>query len=85
VHEVWQHVSATVLSSGQIECDFRSSSDCLSRKRAKTDARYFQAQLIGSMNFPWMPEAHEMPAQAMSRALVHQNLPEVVFGVPEIY
>ena len=26
-----------------------------------------------------------MPAQAMSRALVHQNLPEAGFGVPEIY
>jgi hypothetical protein len=85
VHEVWQHVSGTVLSSGQIERDFGAASDCLPRKRAKTDARYFQAQLIGSVNFPWMPEAHEMPAQAMSRALVHQNLPEAGFGVPEIY
>jgi hypothetical protein len=54
-------------------------------KRAKTDARYFQAQLIGSVNFPWMSETHEMSAQSMSHTLVHQNLPEAGFGVTEIY
>lgn len=47
--------------------------------------RYFQAQLIGNVNYPWMPETHEMPAEAMSRAVVHQNLPEAGFGVPQIY
>jgi hypothetical protein len=42
VYEVWQDVSGTVLSSDQIDRDFGVSSDCLSRKHAKTDARYFQ-------------------------------------------
>ncbi len=73
-----------MLLSGQIECDFGAASDCLPRKRAKTDARYFQAQLIGSVNFPWIPEVHEIPAQTMSRD-VHQNLLEASFGVPEIH
>ena len=85
VHEVWQHVSSMVMSSGQIERDFGAASDCLPRKRAKTEPRYFQAQLIGNVNYPWMPEAHEMPVEAMTRAVVHQNLPEAGFGVPEIY
>ena len=85
VHEVWQHVSSMVMSSGQIERDFGAASDCLPRKRAKTEPRYFQAQLIGNVNYPWMSEAHEMPAEAMSRAVVHQNLPEAGFGVPQIY
>jgi hypothetical protein len=89
-----QYVSLRSVISTVIQCqdwkveqnhDFGAASDCLSRKRAKTDARYFQAQLIGRVNFPWMSEAHEMPAQAISRALVHQNLPEAGFGVPEIY
>ncbi len=74
-----------VMSSGQIERDFGAASDCLPRKHAKTEPRYFQAQLIGNVNYPWMPEAHEMPAEAMSRAVVHQNLPEAGFGVPQIY
>ena len=26
-----------------------------------------------------------MPAEAMTRAVVHQNLPEAGFGVPQIY
>jgi hypothetical protein len=56
--------------------------DCLPRKRAKTEPRYFQSQLIGNVNYPWMPEAHEMPVEAMTRAVVHQNLPEAGFGVP---
>ena len=32
-----------------------------------------------------MPEAHEMPVEDMSRAVVHQNLSEAGFGVPQIY
>ncbi len=39
----------------------------------RSRARYFQEQLIGNVNYPWMPEAHEMPAEAMSRVVVHQN------------
>jgi hypothetical protein len=63
VFAVWQHVSSLVLSSGQIERDFGAASDALPRKRAKTDHRYFQAQLIGNVNYPWMSEAHEMFAE----------------------
>jgi hypothetical protein len=40
----------------------RAASDCLPRKRAKTDHRYFQAQLTDNVKYPWMSEAHEMPA-----------------------
>jgi hypothetical protein len=58
---------------------------CLPRKRAKTDHRYFQAQLIGNVNYPWMPEAQEMPPEGMPRSVVHSNLPEAGFGVSEIY
>jgi hypothetical protein len=32
-----------------------------------------------------MPEAQEMPAEGMPRSVVHSNLPEAGFGVPEIY
>ncbi len=32
-----------------------------------------------------MPEAQEMPAEDMSRSVVHANLPEAGFGVSEIY
>ncbi len=31
------------------------------------------------------PRAHEMSAESMSRAVVHTNLSETDFGVPEIY
>ncbi len=78
VNEVWQHVSGAVLSSDQIERDFGSASDCLPRKRAKTNDRYFQSQLIGSVFFPWTPEAHEMPAQTMSRELCTKTYRKLV-------
>jgi hypothetical protein len=32
-----------------------------------------------------MQQEHEIPGEVMSRSVVHTNLPEAGFGVPEIY
>jgi hypothetical protein len=48
----------------------------LPRKRARTDLRFFQAQLIGFVNFPWVPQAHDMPAVDLAKAVVLEELPK---------
>jgi hypothetical protein len=53
---------------------FGTVSDYIPRKRSKTDHRYFQEQIIGNVNYPWMPEAHEMPAEGMSHTVSSDKL-----------
>ena len=73
------------MSSGQIERDFGATSDVLTLKRGSTDPRYFQAQTIGCVNFPWLPEPADMPVNGPSIKAVHAALPGNGFGVPDIY
>jgi hypothetical protein len=85
LYEVWQCVSVRPMSSGQIERDFGAVSDVLTLKRGSTDPRYFQAQTIGCVNFPWLPEPADMPVNGPSIKAVHAALPGNGFGVPDIY
>ena len=73
------------MSSGQIERDFDTVSDVLTRKRGSTDPRNFQAQVIGCVNFPWLPEAADMPVTGPSIKAVDAASPGNGFGVPDIY
>ncbi len=73
------------MSSGQIERDFGSTSDVLTRKRGSTDPSFFQTQSTVCVNFPWIPVAEEMPVTAMSVKTVESTLPVNGFGVPDIY
>jgi hypothetical protein len=85
LYEVWQCVSGRPMSSGQIERDFGAASDVLTLKRGSTDPRYFQAQTIACVNFPWLPEPADMPVTAPSIKTVDSALPGNGFGVPDIY
>ncbi len=58
------------MSSGQIERDFGATSDVLTLKRGNTDPRYFHAQTIGCVNFPWLPEPADMPVNGPSIKVV---------------
>jgi hypothetical protein len=73
------------MSSGQIKRDFGAASDVLTRKRGSTDPRYFQVQATGCVNFPWLPEAADMPLTDPSMKTVDEALPTNGFGVPDIY
>ena len=63
------------MSSGQIEYDFDTSSDVLTRKHDNTDPRYFQAQSTVCVNFSWIPVAEEMSVTPMSAKTVEASLP----------
>ena len=70
LYEVWQCVSRRPISSGQIEIDFGTASDHLTRKRGRTGPRFFQAQSTVCVNFPWLTEAADMPDTVMSAKTV---------------
>jgi hypothetical protein len=73
------------MSSGQIERDFGAASDVLTLKHDNTDPRYFQTQVIGCVNFPWLPEPADMPVTGPSIKSVDADLPTNGFGVSDIY
>jgi hypothetical protein len=86
--EDWEFVSVIVRGvsvSGQIERDFGEASDILTLKRDITDPRYFQVQVTGCVNFPWLPEPAHMTVTVPSMKTVDETLPGNGFDVPDIY
>ena len=60
-------------------------SDCLTRKRVtRTDPLSFQTQLIGCVNFPWVPQIHDILV-VLSKTVGLEVLPKKGFGVSEIH
>ena len=73
------------MSSGQIDRDFGTASDVLTRELGSTDPKYFQDQSTTCVNFPWIPVGEEMSVTVMSAKTVESTLPANGFGVPDIY
>ena len=76
---------AHVMSSAQKERDFSAVSLVLPSNRGSMDARYFQAQLCGLVNFLHLVPPEDMSLQSMSTQDVSEALPPHGFGIPDLY